>query len=104
MISNCRTSTGKASEFLDYHLKPIVQRGKSYIKDSGDFINKIKNLFNIPEGTILVTADVVDIYPSIPHKTGLNALREALDKRKNKHIPTGEMLKNDGVCFKKQLL
>ena len=34
VISNCGTPTEKASEFLDYHLKPIMKRGKSYIKDS----------------------------------------------------------------------
>ena len=44
VISNCGTPTKKASAFLDYHLKPIVQKGTSYIKDSGDFINKIKRL------------------------------------------------------------
>ena len=68
VISNCGTPTEKASEFLDYHLKPIMQRGKSYIKDSGDFINKIKSLQNIPEGAILITVDVVGLYPSIPHE------------------------------------
>ena len=62
-----------------------MQRGKSYVKDSGDSINKIKNLQNIPEGAILVTQDVVGLYPSIPHETGLNALREALHNRENKH-------------------
>ena len=50
VISNCGTPTEKASEFLDYRLKPIMQKGKSYIKDSGNFINKIKSLQNIPEG------------------------------------------------------
>ena len=34
VISNCGTPTEKASDFLDYHFKPIMQRGKSYIKDS----------------------------------------------------------------------
>ena len=75
VISNCGTPTKKASEFLDYHLKPIMQREKSYIKDSGDSINKIKSLQNIPERAILVTADIVGLYPSIPHKAGLNALK-----------------------------
>ena len=93
MISNCGTPTEKASEFLDYHLKPMMQRGKSYIKDSGDFINKIKSLQNIPEGAILVTADVVGLYPSIPHEAGLKALREALDNRENKQTPTENVLK-----------
>ena len=52
-----------------------MQKGKSYIKNSGDFINKI-TIENIPEGAILVTADVVGLYPSIPHEAGL---KEALD-------------------------
>ena len=52
MIWNCGTPTEEDSEILDYHIKPIMQRGKSYIKDSGDFINKIKTLQNIPDGAI----------------------------------------------------
>ena len=38
-----------------------MQKGKWYIKDSGDFINKTKKLQNIPDGAILVTADVVGL-------------------------------------------
>ena len=41
----------------------------------------------------MVTAEVVGLYPSIPHKAGLNAFREALDNRENKHIPTDNLLK-----------
>ena len=33
VISNCGSGTEKASEFLDYHLKSVMQKGKSYIKD-----------------------------------------------------------------------
>ena len=35
-----------------------------------------------------MTADVVGLYPSIPHKAGLKAFKNALDKRKQKRIPT----------------
>ena len=83
----------KCSEFLDQHLKKVIQNGWSYVKDSGDFIKKINNLDSIPENAILVTADVVGLYPSIPHEVGLRALREALDKRDEKTIPTEELLK-----------
>ena len=72
--------------------KYIYDWGKSYKKDSGDFINNIKNLQNIPEGALLARADLVDLYAIIPQKAGLNALREALDKRENKHIPTDNLL------------
>ena len=35
VISNCGTPTVKASEFLDYHLKHVIHKSWSYIKDSG---------------------------------------------------------------------
>ena len=104
VISNCGTRTESASEVLDYHFKPIMQRGKSHIKDSGDFLNKIKNLQNIPEGAILVTADVVGLYPSILHEAGLSALREVLDKREDKNIPTDKLLKMAEFVLKKNYL
>ena len=70
-----------------------MQKEKSYIKDSGDFMNKIKKLQNIPDGAILVTADVVGLFPSIPHEAGLRALKEALKNRESKTIPTKNLVK-----------
>ena len=35
-----------------------MQGGRSYIKDSGDFLKKIKNSGSLPENAMLVTADV----------------------------------------------
>ena len=58
-----------------------MQKSWPYIKNLGDYIRKIKNLTNIPEGAILVTADVVTLYPRIPHKAGLEGLEKALDER-----------------------
>ena len=51
VISNCGTPTEKASEFLDFYLKPLMQNGWSYIRDSGDFIDKMKRIGKIPEGS-----------------------------------------------------
>ena len=36
-----------------------MQSGYSYIKDSGDFLKKIKNVGNIPENAILVTENAM---------------------------------------------
>ena len=35
----------------------------------------MKRLGKVPEGSFLVTADVVGLYPSIPHKEGILALK-----------------------------
>ena len=59
VISNCGRPKEKASECLDNQLKEVMQNGWSYIKDSNDFIKKIKHLKNIPDNAILVTADAV---------------------------------------------
>ena len=44
-------------------------------------------------GAILVTADVVSLYPSIPHQAGLEALKKALDERENMFISTYNIVK-----------
>ena len=92
IISNCGAPTEKVSEFLNFHFKIIMQNGGSYIKDSNDFKSKIKKI-GIPNDALLVTADAVGLYPSIPHEAGLSALREALDKRTRKEIPTENLIK-----------
>ena len=53
----------------------------------------LKTLRCIPDNALLVTADVVGLYPSIPHQAGLIALKEALDKRLLKKIPTDDLIK-----------
>ena len=92
VISNCGTTTEKVSEFLDYHLKPVMQSAKSYIKDTSDFLRKLKELGEVPENAILVTADVVGLYPSIPHSDGLEALSVKLEERVDKSIATKDLL------------
>ena len=67
VISNCGTPTEKVSEFLDYHLQPIMKQGESYIRNTGDFLVTLK----ATEEVFLVTADVAGLYPSIPHSEGL---------------------------------
>ena len=41
----------------------------------------------------MVTADGVGLYPSIPHQAGIIVLKEALDKRLLKKIPTDDLIK-----------
>ena len=56
-------------------------------------MEKRKTLGCIPDNATLVTADVVELYPSIPHQAGLIALKEALDKSLSKRIPTDDLIR-----------
>ena len=93
VISNCGTPTEKVSEFHDHLLNPVMQSCWSYIKDSGDSLKKISNVGNIPENAILVTADVIGMYPNIPHNAGLKALNNVLEAREHKAVSTEDRVK-----------
>ena len=66
-----------------------MQESWSYMKDSAHCMNKI---CQIGENVILVTADVASLYPSIPHKARLKALKNALEKREQNNIPTKKLI------------
>ena len=44
VISSINCHTAKISQFVDYHLQDAVTKLPSYIKDTTDFINKIKDV------------------------------------------------------------
>ena len=60
-ISNCGYYTENISAFLDFHLQPLAQAVKSYIKDSNDFLNKLLSLTKLPDNIILCMVDVVSL-------------------------------------------
>ncbi|CAJ0960945.1 unnamed protein product [Ranitomeya imitator] len=69
------------SIFLEKILTPHARSTKSFILDTGDFLDKIHNLRKIPPESILCTLDVNSLYTSIEHDKGIEAvtltLREA---------------------------
>ena len=48
VISNCGMPAEKISEFLYHQLQPPMKQGESYIKDTGDFLEKLKRVEEIP--------------------------------------------------------
>ena len=56
----------KVSEFLDHHLQPVMKEGKLCIKDTAGFRDKLRDLGEIPEEAILITA--LSLIPSFSNK------------------------------------
>ena len=92
VISNCGFYIGNISSFLVFHLQPLVLKVKSYIKDTNHFLRKIKELGQLPEGTILCTIDVVGLYPNIPHDEGLAFLKHVLGSGVDKKVTTNTLI------------
>ena len=70
-----------------------MQNGLFSIGDSQHCLEKIKTIGSVRENANLVTADVAGLYPIIPHQAGLKTLKEALEKRDIKKIPTDDLVK-----------
>ena len=52
----------------------------SYVRDDMDFLRYIPS--TVPEGTILTSFDVSNLYTSIPHPLGLEAVRYWVEKHR----------------------
>ena len=86
VISNLHFYTQNISSCMDHHLQPLAQRVKFYIKDTNNFLNKIKKIGKLLEGAIVCTIDVVGLYLNKPHGEGLVFLYKFLETRENNQI------------------
>ena len=74
------------SAFTEFYLQPLAQKLPSFIKDTTDLLNKIEHLNTsvpFPTSTLLVSWDMVSMFPNIDNKLGLFASRKALNAREN---------------------
>ena len=101
VISNCGYYTENISSFLDYHLQPLAQKVKSYIKDTKHFLSKLNSLGKLPQGAIILcTIDAVGLYPNIPHSEVLTSLRRFLELRDNKQNSSGTLIELAEIVLK----
>lgn len=75
IVSDCGSDSYRWSELIDHYLKPLACTHPSYVKDTGDFIEKLRKV-EISDNALLVTFDVESLYTNIQPDRGL----EALDK------------------------
>ena len=89
IVSACGCPTEQISQYLDFVLQPLVQSLPTYIKDTKETLQLLKNLNDSPTFVprFLFTVDVVSLYTSIPHADGLKALSFFLDRRPQSATP-----------------
>ena len=103
VISSCGYYTESISSFLDYHLQQRAQKMKLYIKYTNHFLRKLKNSGKLPQVAILLTIDVVDLYPNIPLSEGLTSLRRFLEWRDNKEVSSDTLIELAEILLKNNI-
>ena len=91
-ISNIGYFTENTFAFLEYHLKPLSEKVKPFIKDTNNFLKKRNELRDFPDDFILCTIDVVGLYPNFLHKEWLEAMWKALDKQVDQTISMDSLI------------
>jgi hypothetical protein len=95
IVSGCGSCCERISNFVDFILQPLTRKIDSYVKDTSDFVRKIKNV-TCKKGDILISADVSGLYTVINHEEGIKACKEALDQRSREDkakMPTSHITK-----------
>ena len=85
VISSVSCNISKISENVDYHLQSIFKQIASYVKDTSDFISKLKAVETVPDNSYL---DVKSLYTNIPNSEGIRAVKTSLDNFPRKRITT----------------
>ena len=88
VVSSINCHTANISNYVDYHLQPIVKQIPSYVKDTNNFINKINAVKSVPKNSYLVTMDVRSLYTNIPNAEGISAVKRAFDNYSKKTTTT----------------
>ena len=93
VVSCSGSLSERLSEIVDFLLKPFLPFVDSYLKDTKHFLSKFRSLPDLPPGALLVSLDVVGLYPSIPHSEGLAALFDFLVERGVPHTTASDIVK-----------
>ncbi|XP_074822342.1 uncharacterized protein LOC141995220 [Natator depressus] len=78
IISDIGTLTAGLSDYVDSLLRPYATSIPRYLRDTTDFLRKLQSISDLPENTILATMDIEALYTNIPHKDGLQAVRNII--------------------------
>ena len=103
ITSCCGTAIENLSAFTEFYLQPLARKQPSFVKDTTDLLNRIKELNKqgpFTEGTLLVSWDVVSMFPNIDNELGLGAVKRALETRDHLLPSTSCILEAVEICLK----
>ena len=91
VVSSVECHISKISKFVDHYFKPQAKPLPSYIKDTSGFINRIIEIKDISNNTILATLVVKSLYTSIPNHEGTEAVENTLNSVSQNSIATKDI-------------
>jgi GIY-YIG catalytic domain len=92
IVSDTGSESYRVSQYIDSFIRPISIRHPSFIKDTYDFVSKIR-FKRIPKHAFLVTGDVSSLYTNMRIDRTLSTTRSALEKHPMPGRPDRHLLR-----------
>ena len=92
IVSDVDSETYRISQLIDHFLNPLATDHPSYIKNSFEFCNKIRNK-QINQNYLLVTGDITSLYTNMNIERMLKCVKEAFQKTKIEYRSDEDILK-----------
>ena len=77
IVSNTGSESVRVAQFIDFYLRPISIRHPAYVKDTYDFVSKVRG-YTLPPEALLVTADVSSLYTNMTLDRIISTVKDAL--------------------------
>lgn len=77
IVADCETESRRATDYVTYHISELSRQHKSYIKNTQDFIQKIRGQVIHPD-MILVTGDITSLYTNMDIRRTVDEVQKTL--------------------------
>ena len=75
IVSDVNSESYAISRFIDYHLAPYATGHPAYVKNTYDFLDKLRTIKTHPDA-LLISLDVDSLYTNIDNEMGIKAVTE----------------------------
>ena len=79
IVSHLNSLLSASASFIDHSLQPLACAFPDFLQNSTELIRELENL-TIPVDAVLITLDVINLFPSIPQKECLDVIHKAMFK------------------------
>lgn len=91
IVSDVNSESYRASQYLESYLSPLANKHASYLKNSYEFANKIRDTV-VPRECLIVTADVSALYTNMHHDRIVSTIRQAFENSPDPKRPDDLLL------------
>lgn len=91
IVSDIDSETYRVSEYIDHYLNPLATKHATYVKNTYDFIDKIRDA-TVNTDYLLVTGDITSLYTNMNIDRSLDCVKRAFELNKDNHRPDKHIL------------